>query len=80
MKKNQQIVLRYCTADGKITQEANPNGALENIAGICNLRGNVMGLMPHPERSSELLIGSQDGKTVFASLVEWWKGSGRHGS
>jgi phosphoribosylformylglycinamidine synthase subunit PurQ / glutaminase len=77
MKKNNQIVMRYCTPLGEITHAANPNGALENIAGICNRRGNVMGLMPHPERSAELLIGSVDGKTMFTSLVEWWKGSGR---
>ena len=79
MKAHDQIVVRYCTPEGEITRAANPNGALDNIAGICNRRGNVMGLMPHPERSSERLIGSEDGKTMFTSLVDWWKGSGRHG-
>ncbi len=74
MKKNNQIVLRYCSSDGKISTGDNPNGALENIAGICNRQGNVMGLMPHPERSSEILIGSVDGKTLFSSMLNGWKG------
>jgi len=66
---NGQILFRYCTARGEITNEANPNGAFENIAGIMNERGNVMGLMPHPERAAEALLGSEDGLQIFQSLL-----------
>jgi phosphoribosylformylglycinamidine synthase len=69
MELNHQILLRYCTADGDVTPEANPNGSLGNIAGISNLNGNVMGLMPHPERASERLLGSDDGFRLFESLI-----------
>jgi phosphoribosylformylglycinamidine synthase len=69
MKSRGQILLRYSTADGKITDGANPNGSLENIAGVCNERGNVMGLMPHPERASEAIIGSDDGRRLFEGLI-----------
>ncbi len=65
-----QIVFRYSTADGDVTDEANPNGSLENIAGICNERRNVVGLMPHPERASEALLGSEDGRLFFQGLLE----------
>jgi phosphoribosylformylglycinamidine synthase len=63
-----QILWRYCDAGGSPTEAANPNGALQNIAGICNERRNVAGLMPHPERACELLLGSDDGKWVLASI------------
>ncbi len=66
---NGQIVFRYSTPDGDITDEANPNGALENIAGVCNEGRNVLGLMPHPERASEALLGSQDGRLLFESVL-----------
>ena len=65
----QGVVLRYCDADGNVTPEANPNGAQDAIAGIVNARGNVFGLMPHPERASEALLGSTDGRVIFESLA-----------
>ena len=65
-----QVVFRYCTADGAVTPEANPNGAARNIAGICNAQGNVLGLMPHPERCSESILGNTDGLALFAGAVE----------
>jgi len=64
-----QVVFRYCTAEGEVTPEANPNGAARNIAGICNAQGNVLGLMPHPERCSEEILGNTDGLALFASAV-----------
>jgi len=64
-----RIVFRYSTADGEISQSANPNGSLENIAGICSAGGNVVGMMPHPERSAEPELGSSDGLKIFQSVV-----------
>ena len=64
-----RVVFRYATPDGRITPEANPNGALDNIAGICNESRNVVGLMPHPERASEPLLGSEDGRLLFDSVL-----------
>jgi phosphoribosylformylglycinamidine synthase len=69
LKHNNQIVFRYVNAHGEPTTEANPNGSLENIAGICNEGGNVLGMMPHPERASEVKLGSTDGIKVFQSMV-----------
>jgi phosphoribosylformylglycinamidine synthase I len=69
IERHRQVVFRYCDADGNITEEANVNGSLGNIAGIRNREGNVLGLMPHPERASEALLGSEDGRTVFESLI-----------
>ncbi len=69
LKRDDRVVFRYCTAEGEITPAANPNGSLDNIAGICSAERNVLGLMPHPERSSEELLGSKDGFKVFESLV-----------
>ncbi len=66
---NQQVMFRYCDADGAVSEAANPNGSAGNIAGICNEAGNVLGMMPHPERASEALLGSEDGKRVFTSLI-----------
>ena len=66
---NRQVVLRYCDAEGKCTPESNPNGAAFNIAGICNADRNVFGLMPHPERASDSLLGSVDGKLIFESIA-----------
>ena len=68
LKKNRQIVLRYCDGDGAVSGDSNPNGSLENIAGICNLAGNVFGMMPHPERSSEACLGSTDGLRIFEAI------------
>jgi phosphoribosylformylglycinamidine synthase len=69
LNREDRIVFRYSTAEGAITPEANPNGSLENIAGILNEGRNVLGMMPHPDRSSEALLGSADGFRVFESLV-----------
>ena len=63
------MVFRYCTADGEPSPEANPNGAANNIAGIVNRRGNVLGMMPHPERCCEELMGGTDGRLIFESIV-----------
>ena len=68
LKANNQILWQYCDACGNLTDKANPNGSLQNIAGICNDRRNVAGLMPHPERACEMLLGSDDGKWIFESL------------
>ncbi|MBM4122535.1 MAG: phosphoribosylformylglycinamidine synthase subunit PurQ [Nitrospira sp.] len=70
MKAAAQVVFRYCTADGKVTPEANPNGSLDNIAGIINAAGNVMGMMPHPERSAEEVLGNDDGRLIFLSMLD----------
>jgi phosphoribosylformylglycinamidine synthase subunit PurQ / glutaminase len=69
VESSDQVVFRYATADGRITPEANPNGSLNNIAGIVNERRNVLGMMPHPDRSSETILGSADGKLIFESMV-----------
>ncbi len=69
LERNDQVLFRYCTSEGKITDEANPNGAARNIAGICNERRNVFGMMPHPERASETVLGNEDGRGLFESLV-----------
>lgn len=70
LKKNDQIIFRYCNERGEVTEDANPNGSLEAIAGICNERRNVLGMMPHPERCAESILGSQDGKIIFESIVK----------
>ena len=67
LRDNDQILFRYCSADGEVSEAANPNGAIDHIAGICNEQGNVVGMMPHPERAVEELLGSTDGKT----LLQW---------
>jgi phosphoribosylformylglycinamidine synthase subunit PurQ / glutaminase len=69
LKKQNQIVLRYCTEDGGVTRAANPNGSVESIAGIVNDEGNVFGLMPHPERAAETAMGGTDGLMIFHSLL-----------
>jgi phosphoribosylformylglycinamidine synthase subunit PurQ / glutaminase len=69
MKKNDQVLFKYCDANGKTDNHANPNGAIENIAGICNSTRNVFGMMPHPERASESVLGNMDGKKLFESLL-----------
>ncbi|RMF64412.1 MAG: phosphoribosylformylglycinamidine synthase I, partial [Calditrichaeota bacterium] len=71
LKQNGQVLFRYCTAEGEIDKQANPNGSLENIAGIMNRAGNVMGMMPHPDRCAEGLLGSSDGVKIFGSMVDW---------
>jgi len=69
LKREDRIAFRYATAEGAITAEANPNGSLENIAGVLNQGRNVLGMMPHPDRSSESLLGSQDGLLLFQSMA-----------
>ena len=69
MKQNDQILFRYCDADGNINKESNPNGSIENIAGICNATRNVFGMMPHPERCAESVLGNEDGRKLFESLL-----------
>jgi phosphoribosylformylglycinamidine synthase len=70
LNERQQILLRYCDAEGNLAAGANPNGSLENIAGICNHAGNVFGLMPHPDRACEERLGSSDGARIFESMLE----------
>jgi phosphoribosylformylglycinamidine synthase len=67
--ENDQILFTYCDESGNETKEANPNGAEMNIAGICNRGRNVFGMMPHPERASEVILGNMDGKVMFESMV-----------
>jgi phosphoribosylformylglycinamidine synthase I len=69
LERNGQIVFRYCTPDGEVTEEANPNGSVGNIAGIVNEKRNVLGMMPHPERASERLLGSEDGLFIWRSIL-----------
>jgi phosphoribosylformylglycinamidine synthase len=71
LRSNGQILWQYADAKGELTEAANPNGSLWNIAGIGNEAGNVAGLMPHPERASEAILGSADGRLIFESLIFW---------
>ncbi|MFX1346469.1 MAG: phosphoribosylformylglycinamidine synthase I [Promethearchaeota archaeon] len=74
LEENSQIVFRYSTKGGGLTEEANPNGSLDNIAGVCNLEQNCIGLMPHPERASEAILspkGTEHGRLFFESIVEF---------
>ncbi|MEK7678778.1 MAG: phosphoribosylformylglycinamidine synthase subunit PurQ [Deltaproteobacteria bacterium] len=70
LKDGNRILFRYATPEGAVTEDANPNGSLSNIAGIINEKGNVLGMMPHPERACERLLGSTDGKGVFESILK----------
>lgn len=65
-----RVIFRYCDAEGRVTDEANPNGSLNNIAGICNRERNVIGLMPHPERVAESMLGCKDGRAMFLSMAD----------
>lgn len=69
LERNDQVLFRYCDPLGQITEAANPNGAARNIAGICNAQRNVFGMMPHPERASESVLGNTDGRGLFESLL-----------
>ncbi len=69
LQANAQIILRYSTADGRVTPDACPNGSLDNIAGIRNAAGNVLGMMPHPERCAEAVLGHEDGRLIFQSML-----------
>ncbi len=70
LESNNQIIFRYCTAEGSVTEGANPNGSLSNIAGICNEQGNVLGMMPHPERAADPLLRHTDGQVIFKSIID----------
>ncbi len=76
LQTNNQVLWQYCDADGNITDAANPNGSLLNIAGISNERRNVAGLMPHPDRASEAILGSADGRLIFESMIHALQGKG----
>ncbi len=69
LKQNDQVLFRYCDAAGNYSDEANANGSIENIAGICNKNRNVFGLMPHPERAADSLLANQDGLAIFESIL-----------
>ncbi|MGB9836662.1 MAG: phosphoribosylformylglycinamidine synthase subunit PurQ [Candidatus Saccharicenans sp.] len=80
LEKNKQVVFRYCDEKGRVTEEANVNGSVNNIAGIINREGNVLGMMPHPERASEKILGSEDGRVIFQSMINYLEkkaGSGK---
>jgi len=72
MREAGRVILRYCEPDGTVTDEANPNGAIDNIAGVCNAAGNVFGMMPHPEHAVDALVGiaSSDGAVILGSLID----------
>ena len=70
--KNQNLIaFKYCDGDGQINEKSNPNGSLENIAGIFNSKKNILGMMPHPERMVDNLISNTDGVNLFSSLINW---------
>ncbi|MBT5268117.1 MAG: phosphoribosylformylglycinamidine synthase subunit PurQ, partial [Candidatus Marinimicrobia bacterium] len=69
MEANGQILFRYCSPEGEVSEETNPNGSINSIAGIINRTGNVVGMMPHPERSADGVLGLSDGKGVFVSML-----------
>jgi len=70
LENENRIVFKYCDLNGNIVENANPNGSLNNIAGIINKKGNVLGMMPHPERYSDSVLGYNDGLSIFNSLLE----------
>lgn len=69
LEENRQVIFRYCSAEGEVSDEYNPNGSVANIAGICNVEGNVLGMMPHPERAIEEALGSSDGVGFWQSVL-----------
>ncbi|MEM6449365.1 MAG: phosphoribosylformylglycinamidine synthase subunit PurQ [Cyanobacteria bacterium P01_D01_bin.105] len=70
LEANNQILFRYCDITGNPSESANPNGSIHNIAGICNAKGNVLGMMPHPERAADTALGNTDGLTLFESIIQ----------
>lgn len=80
LKANNQIVFRYVTPAGEVSEQGNPNGSKENIAGIVNAAGNVLGMMPHPERVVEELIGGVDGMGMFTSILKYWERRAERGA
>jgi len=73
LQANNQIIFRYCGKDGIVDKKFNPNGSIDNIAGITNIKGNVLGMMPHPERAAENVVVSQDGMKIFASIEKYFR-------
>lgn len=71
LQANAQVVFRYCTVDGKVVPGACPNGSLDNVAGIRSAQGNVLGMMPHPERCVETMLGNEDGRRIFQSMISF---------
>jgi phosphoribosylformylglycinamidine synthase len=71
IENNGQVVFRYSNAEGKATDKSNPNGSINNIAGITNEKGNVLGMMPHPERCTEDILGGTDGRFIFQSILNY---------
>lgn len=69
-----RVLFRYCDADGRVTDAANPNGSCRHIAGVINASGNVLGMMPHPERASEATLGGEDGLYIWRSIIDRWDG------
>ena len=80
LEANRQVIFRYTNAAGEVRDEANPNGSASAIAGVCNEARNVIGLMPHPERACESVLGSADGRIIFESVVQWLKAGAFGGS
>ena len=70
LNDNDQVLFRYCDESGQVTPESNPNGSVENIAGVCNEGRNVFGLMPHPERAADCILGNEDGLGIFESILK----------
>ncbi len=73
LEEKRQVVFRYCDEGGQVTTGSNPNGSLRAIAGVCNARGNVLGLMPHPDRCAEEVLGNAQGRRIFESIVYAWE-------
>ena len=73
LEEKRQVVFRYCDASGSVTADSNPNGSLRAIAGLCNERGNVLGMMPHPDRSAEDILGNAQGRRIFESIMHSWQ-------
>jgi phosphoribosylformylglycinamidine synthase len=69
LNANDQVLFRYCDINGDVTEEANPNGSIQNIAGVMNKKGNVFGMMPHPERASSNILANTDGRLIFESIL-----------
>ena len=71
LKQNDQIIFKYCDSNGEVLESSNPNGSLENIAGICNKEKNIFGMMPHPERAADVLLSNTDGVDLFKSIMNY---------
>ena len=71
LKQNDQIIFKYCDSNGEFLESSNPNGSLENIAGICNKEKNIFGMMPHPERAADVLLSNTDGVALFKSIMNY---------